>query len=1305
MSRFHSSRFLLRTFTFSLIPALLGAATRVAAAATPEALANEILQATGVAGGIVVHLGCGDGRLTAALQANERYQVQGLSRAASDVAAARKNIAEAGKYGPVSADRLYGNRLPYIDNMVNLLVVEDLGEVPLQEVLRVLVPRGVAYVREGDIWRKTIKPWPTNIDEWTHYLHDAGGNAVAHDEVVGPPRHLQWIGTPRWSRHHDRMASMSALVSAGGRIFYIMDEGSRISIQMPPKWTLIARDAFNGTILWKKPIGAWHDHLWPLKSGPTQLARRLVASGDRVYVTLGLRAPVSVLDAATGDVVRVVDESQPTEEMVVSGGALLLVVNRGAYEASDYAPAFNTGDQARVRTDAQFHWNRQPRELVAVNGDSGEVLWRHAGIIAPLTLSAEEGRVFFHDAEKLVCLDRANGQELWTSEPAGHRENVTLNFGPRLVVHNHVVLFAGGDRQMVALDARTGQTLWRAAHARGGYESPEDLLISGGLVWSAPTTTGRDSGVWTGRDLLTGEVKNEFPPNVDTYWFHHRCYIAKATDRFLIPSRTGIEFVDHAQQDWDIHHWVRGGCLYGVMPCNGLLYAPPHNCACYPEAKLFGLNALAPANTNRRLPGEITDEARLELGPAYDQIPRTASFDASIKDWPTYRHDEARSGFVPSDVPAKLSAAWETQLQGKLSSVVIADGKLFVAEVDRHTLHALDADSGQRLWSYTTGGRVDSPPTIYKGRAIFGAADGWVYCLRASDGELAWRFRAAPRDERLGAFEQIESVWPVHGTVLVSNDVVYFVAGRSSFLDDGMRFFRLHAETGRKISEGVMDDRDPYTGEDLQKHIQILQMPVALPDILSSDSVYVYLKSQQFDLEGNRLAIGPNSGDFATQGSVQRGETQHLFAPMGFLDDTWFHRSYWVFGRSFAGGHAGYYQAAKYTPSGRLLVFDDENVYGFGRKPQYLKWTTTLEHQMFSAPKEPPPQALEEAPAARASSENATMIRFGKSESMNPRNKPITLEAWFLADRPDGVILARGGPTAGYALTLEGGKPRFLVRAGGTLASAAASVETLGRWTHLAGVLSEDQQMRLYINGKLAGSEEAPSLIGTDPAQGLEVGADDQGAVGTYQSPFGFTGAIDEVRIYHAALTEDEIETRSSNVERSPTDDPRLVLACTFEGGTADDASGRDNHGTIAAAESVKGKFGRGMQFTARQSRAAGSFVQHHWTLDVPVMVRALVKANDMLFLAGPPDLIDEEKTFERIMGRDPQIARQLAEQDAALDGQKGGELLAISARDGSQLAQYHLVSLPSWDGLAAAQGKLYMSTTDGKVVCWAGAD
>ena len=239
------------------------------AASIPESLK--------VQGGFIVHLGCGDGERTLALRPNERYQVHGLDKDSENVNLARAKIKAAGMYGPVSIDRLPGNKLPYIDDMVNLVVVEKLGEVPMTEVMRVLAPKGVAHVNHGGEWKTTVKPRPNDIDDWTHFLHGPGGNAVARDKKVGPPRHLQWLGSPRWSRHHDRMASMSALVSSGGRVFYVMDEGSRVSIQLPARWTLVARDAFNGVILWKKPMKKWHSHLWPLKSGPTQLARRLVA--------------------------------------------------------------------------------------------------------------------------------------------------------------------------------------------------------------------------------------------------------------------------------------------------------------------------------------------------------------------------------------------------------------------------------------------------------------------------------------------------------------------------------------------------------------------------------------------------------------------------------------------------------------------------------------------------------------------------------------------------------------------------------------------------------------------------------------------------------------------------------------------------------------------------------------------------------------------------------------------------------------------------------------------------------------------
>ncbi|HID08089.1 MAG TPA: methyltransferase domain-containing protein, partial [Armatimonadetes bacterium] len=129
--------------------------------------AQRIITATGVKGGLIVHLGCGDGRLTVALHVNDSYIVHGLDRDPKNVEKARTYIHSLGLYGKVSVDTLRGEQLPYIDNFVNLLVVEDMNGISMNEVMRVLCPKGVAYIRQGSKWLKRIKPWPKEIDEWT----------------------------------------------------------------------------------------------------------------------------------------------------------------------------------------------------------------------------------------------------------------------------------------------------------------------------------------------------------------------------------------------------------------------------------------------------------------------------------------------------------------------------------------------------------------------------------------------------------------------------------------------------------------------------------------------------------------------------------------------------------------------------------------------------------------------------------------------------------------------------------------------------------------------------------------------------------------------------------------------------------------------------------------------------------------------------------------------------------------------------------------------------------------------------------
>jgi hypothetical protein len=202
--------------------------------------------------------------------------------------------------------------------------------------------------------------------------------------------------------------------------------------------------------------------------------------------------------------------------------------------------------------------------------------------------------------------------------------------------------------------------------------------------------------------------------------------------------------------------------------------------------------------------------------------------------------------------------------------------------------------------------------------------------------------------------------------------------------------------------------------------------------------------------------------------------------------------------------------------------------------------------------------------------------------------------------------------------------------------------------------------------------------------------------VGDYPGPFGFRGLIDDVRVYHQALSAAEIKKHAG--ARRPGDRAGMVLYYSFDKGNAIDESGQRNHGKIEGAVPVKGRFGQAMKFTGTGGSVPGFSVEHEWTQDVPLLARAMVLAGGTLFVAGPPDLVDEPQAFRQI--NDPKVHRSLAEQAAAMEGDKGALLLAVSAADGKTLAQYDLDSPPVFDGMAAAAGRLYMTTVNGQVVC-----
>jgi outer membrane protein assembly factor BamB len=119
------------------------------------------------------------------------------------------------------------------------------------------------------------------------------------------------------------------------------------------------------------------------------------------------------------------------------------------------------------------------------------------------------------------------------------------------------------------------------------------------------------------------------------------------------------------------------------------------------------------------------------------------------------------------------------------------------------------------------------PPTIWKGRALVGSGDGWVYCFEAKTGRLLWRFRAAPAERLIPVYGQLLSTWPAASGVLVDDGTAlstvegtaYVAAGIVNY--DGTYVYALDAATGKikwqNNTSGHLD-RQARTGVSVQGH-------------------------------------------------------------------------------------------------------------------------------------------------------------------------------------------------------------------------------------------------------------------------------------------------------------------------------------------------------------------------------------------------------------------------------------------------------------------------------------------------------
>lgn len=809
-------------------------------------LAGQILSTEGVRPGVIVHLGCGEGTLTAELARGGGSIVHGLCIDPKRLAAARLNVAAEADYGSAAVDTGSARHLPYADSLVNLLVVDRMADLrreglSLDEIVRVLCPGGIAYlgerdggldeetvrsiaslsaaahevIRENGTWLKLVKSHPAGADEWTHFEYDAARTSVSADRLVSAPTGLRWLAGELWPDKQFGSRPDAGFASSGGRNFYWYTTRSDSA-----ESRLTCRDAYNGVLLWEKKIE---------RPSHTTL---LVAQDDRVYVHTGGANGLMALDAATGQPVIRFEGSKddPNAEILLRDDVLVA-------HSAGFISAFNTA--------------------------TGKLLWETPNAFAgsdALVIGGE--RVFFLHADEreapiqLVCCNLRTGKEAWRSSVASLRSVVSLGL---VSYRNDIVLLSSSPRPhrfaheadkwaaLYALSASDGKRLWTYEYeATPHFGRATNVLFLDDLVWvkfNAGDPGQKPAYTWVGLSPASGSEVRRF------VGLYNRCYSDRATPRFIL---TGdMDFIDPLTGKGEGSKASRGACNSGFMPANGLTYTFHFGCNCFNFLRgLMGFSSDDAPVPN----ASVASLPQVERGPAFGAA---RPLPPGADDWPTLRHDPRRAAGTGAEVPTDLAVAWDTAVSDRVSSPTVASGRVFVAATDTHCVVCIDAATGKIQWSYRAGGRIDSPPTLYRGLALFGSADGWVYCLRAEDGELAWRLQAAPLDRRIVVRGQIESSWPVHGSVLVQDDVAYFAAGRHTHIDGGIHYYAADPETGKVIWR-------KQVGAEIGDNIN---------EVLISDGKSIHL--------GQRVHFGPATGDAPRGGSRE----SVLFSMWGLLED------------------------------------------------------------------------------------------------------------------------------------------------------------------------------------------------------------------------------------------------------------------------------------------------------------------------------------------------------------------------------------------------------------------------------------
>jgi outer membrane protein assembly factor BamB len=751
--------------------------------------AEAIVTKTGVAGGLI--------SFPQANAADESLMMELAKRPSMIVHATVKDqklvahLREAGEAAGILGRSLYvefgdAARTPYADRMVDLMIVSDLTEADLKpelrsEWLRVLTPRrgAIFFSRNANILRAEL---PAGSDSWTHRNHGADNVQVSNDSTFKAPFLSQWWSLPRMEGTWG-----TAVVSDKGRLFTI-----RSSRRSNEPVILSARSLANGLVLWQKKIRpAPEGQRIPL-GGYVPGRSCIAVNGDNLYIID--RDAVAILDAETGRGLERIIGPRP------DGNVKWLAISQGKL-------AVLSGEIDRVQA---IKWqtvcgNPIGRDLAVYDLATKKQLWRDTitGDIDERALALRDGRIIYlAQGVGVVCRNLVDGTQLWKNNdealqvnfqmPDQSKTEQFLGSEPIILALEEVLILRSPlSKNVYALSAKDGATLWNRPSGMT-YRSVPAVPVNG--LWLGPDSV----------DLKTGK------PATGPKYIFSGCGTTLATPDYLITCFGAMSDLKNDQMIRKAD--LKGICDLGSVLSEGILITVPNECHCELPVKCY--RALvsggaidphsAPPTAERLTILENTDPSALPLTDA---------------DWPTYRHDAARSAASSASLNDGAQILWQWKPNGVVqykttwdvvakgpriapdfiaSAPIAASGMIYFISADGF-VRCLKASDGKEIWKFATAAMSFAPPTIWEGRILVGSSDGRVYCLDASTGKPLWNLLLAPHDRRIFWNGHLINTWPVIGGVTVKDGVGYAVSGYTS--ENGIHAYAFDPKTGKVLWE------------------------------------------------------------------------------------------------------------------------------------------------------------------------------------------------------------------------------------------------------------------------------------------------------------------------------------------------------------------------------------------------------------------------------------------------------------------------------------------------------------------------